>query len=212
MDLDFLSLSCQGGNMANKIVQRFFFMLCVISITSGNQRVHAQSAWTQFLHDARNTGRSEFTIPNKVAVKWKSDFALAAVRGLSVSHDNQTIYASSLDHHLYAVRSDDGLVLWKYLMDHALVGSPAVDAGGNIYIGSLDDYLYCLKPDGSLNWKVQLDADINSSPVIAPNNRVLIATQTRLYSYTFEGVPKWNYEITTYATPAVSSDGTVYIA
>jgi hypothetical protein len=188
------------------------FKIIFFTVFIGSYNVRAESAWPQFLHDARNTARSEYTIPNKVKVKWKSNFAQAGMSGLSISHDNETIYASSFDHYLYAIRSEDGLVLWKYLTNHSLVGSPAVDTNGNIFIGSQDDFLYCIKQDGILNWKVQLDSDVISSPVISPNDCVLIATQTRLYSYSFGGTPQWSYEISTHSTPAVSNEGMIYVA
>ncbi len=191
-----------------------WFMLTVFYTTPLN----AESPWPMFGHDARHTGRSEYTIPDKIKILWNSDFALQEITGVSISVDGGTIYAGSKDHNVYAIDASDGSVLWQYLAEHEIVGTPAVDEDGNIYVGSKDDYLYCLNPDGTLKWKFKLISDVITSPVIAPLNIVIVPAIGRLYAI-FDGVSLWKDKFdlldglpysTWYAGPAIGSDDTIY--
>ena len=42
---------------------------------------------------------------------------------------------------------------WKYATGMSRHSSPALGADGTIYVGSADDNLYALTPNGSLKWK-----------------------------------------------------------
>ena len=191
-----------------------FFMLVALYITPS----YAVSPWPMFMHDARHTGRSEYIIPDKVSLLWTSDFALQHITGISISVDGGIIYAGSKDHNIYAIDASDGSVIWKYLADHEIVGTPAVDEDGNIYAGSKDDYLYCLNPDGTLNWKFKLISDAIGSPVIGPLNIVIVSTVERMYAI-LGGLSLWTdpFDLldgrphpSWYAGPAIGSDGTIF--
>mgnify|MGYP001167106692 CR=1 FL=1 len=186
-----------------------FFMIIMLYVTPSN----AASPWPMFMHDARHTGRSEYTIPDQIALMWESDVASQEITGMSISVDGDTIYAASADHYLYAVDASDGSVTWQYQAEHEFVGTPAVDENGNIYIGSKDDYLYCLFWDGKLKWKEKLDSDVTSSPVLSDSGFVVVCTDDYLYAYDSAGTSLWMYDqCGSYSTPAISDDGTIYMA
>jgi len=169
------------------------FILCLMLTATHTSPSYAGSPWPQFMHDARHTGRSEYIIPDKIKVLWVSDFALQKITGMSISVDGGTIYAGSMDHGIYAINAANGSVAWQYLADHEIVGTPAVDQDGNIYAGSKDDHLYCLKPDGTLNWKYKLVSDVIFSPLLGalgPLNVVIVGTENRLYAI-LDGKSLW---------------------
>jgi outer membrane protein assembly factor BamB len=190
----------------------FLFFVSVFMMFILISEATAASPWPMFMHDARHTGRSDYLMPDQVVVNWKNNFSTSAITGLSISNDENTIYAGSLDHYIYAIDALDGSVRWRYQADHSFVGSPAVDDSGNIYIGAKDDHLYCIDAGGTLNWKVQLDADAASSPVITPLGSILIATRQMLYAFSAQGVHQWTYPVGSESTPAVAGDGTIYMA
>lgn len=204
-----------------RLVKSTQIVLYLILFAYPMAQSYAESPWPQFMHDARHTGRSEYTIPDKIKILWISNFAIQEITGLSISGDGGTIYAGSVDHNVYAVNAADGSVLWQYLTDHEIVGTPAVDQDGNIYVGSKDDHLHCLNPDGTPKWKFKLLSDAIGSPLIGtvgPLNFVVIATVNRMYTI-LDGASLWQdpFDLldgrpykSWYAGPTFGSDATIY--
>jgi outer membrane protein assembly factor BamB len=186
----------------------------------------ASGLWQMLGHDARHTGRSPNLISNKVGITWQSSSVPASgtegVTGLVVSSDG-IIYAGHINHYLYAINWSSGSIKWQYLTQHEIVGSPALDSNGNIYVGSKDFYIYCLKPDGSLKWKFQLDSAVKGSPVVSSQNVIYVTTASRVYAFSSEGVSLWHetYDggltyvpgksFGSYSSPAIDTNGTIYI-
>ena len=44
----------------------------------------------------------------------------------------------------------DSTLRWRYLTGGSVISSPAIGSDGTIYVGSADDYLYAVNPDGTL--------------------------------------------------------------
>ena len=72
---------------------------------------------------------------------------------------------------------------WEYVVQSVhltgddIYSTPSVGDDGLIYFGAETGYVYALNPDGSLNWKCQLEYGINwSSAAIANNGRLYIGT------------------------------------
>ena len=66
-----------------------------------------------------------------------------------------------------------------------ILSSPAIGDDGKIYFGSFDDNLYCLNPDGTLNFSIILTSDENvwSSPAITNDGNLIIGSYDgKLYS------------------------------
>lgn len=63
-------------------------------------------------------------------------------------------------------------IKWKYTTSNSVVSSPVLDANGNIYVGSLDFYMYSLNPVGSLNWSFRTGGSISGSAVIGKNGNI----------------------------------------
>ena len=74
---------------------------------------------------------------------------------------------SSLAILLEAKGEEIGVLKWKYETGGNVYSSPAIGADGTIYVGSDDNYLYAINPDGSLRWRFETGA-IRLSPLPLP--------------------------------------------
>jgi outer membrane protein assembly factor BamB len=140
-----------------------------------------------------------------------------------------TIYFGSYDSYFYALKPD-GSLKWRYRAGSDIHSSPAIGTDGTIYFGQLwAEYHHgefnALNPDGTLKWQYLTDCDIYSSPAIGPDGTIYFGASTlggghtNLYLYALypDGTLKWRYwrgenhgPIESY-TPAIGSDGTIYI-
>ncbi len=133
-------------------------------------------------------------------LKWKyrtSHWIISAsVSSPAISLDG-TVYVASWDGYLSAI-SPDGTLKWTFKtgwpgagpFQHLLkkppawmtagldeiTSSPVISLEGTIYIGSNNNYLYALHPDGTLKWKFGTGDGIFSSPRISPDGTVYVGS------------------------------------
>ena len=103
--------------------------------------------------------------------------------------------------------------------------SVAIDASGNLLLGSEDGYLYCVSPLGGLKWIFSAgnNLSIASSPAIGSDGTVYAAAynynigEASVFAVT-NGLLKWSFGMTNYnapffldSSPAVTADGAVLI-
>jgi outer membrane protein assembly factor BamB len=106
--------------------------------------------------------------------------------------------------------------LWKFAESPLNIrSSPAVAVDGTIYVGSSDDKLYAVNPDGTRKWATSVGGDIDSSPAIGFGGRIYVAADNdRLFALhpttgavicsAFLGDRDGE------SSPAIGVDGTVY--
>jgi outer membrane protein assembly factor BamB len=111
------------------------------------------------------------------------------------------------------VGAQGGAFKWSYTTGGEVHSSPAVAADGTIYIGSSDNRLYALNPDGTLRWFYQTGNWVHSSPAIGADGTVYFTSfDGKLYALDENGGLKWYFEnVFGYCSPAISPDGTVYV-
>jgi eukaryotic-like serine/threonine-protein kinase len=91
--------------------------------------------------------------------------------------DGKTVFATSMDHFLYALNLSDGTLKWKTDLSDPLVGRPLLTADGTLYVGTLNNTLYSVKAeDGSVNWKQTLKSAVWATPVMI-QDRLYIGDQ-----------------------------------
>ncbi|WP_307903901.1 beta-alanine-activating enzyme beta-propeller domain-containing protein [Haliovirga abyssi] len=94
------------------------------------------------------------------------------------------------------------------------VSSPAIGSDGTIYVGSSDNKLYAINPDGTLKWSYLTGYWVTSSPAIGSNGIIYVGSwDHRLYAINPDGTLKWSY-LTGYrisSSPTIGSDGTIYV-
>lgn len=105
-------------------------------------------------------------------------------------------------------------VRWVYTASNFLSSSPAVGVDGTLYIGSWDNNLYAVNPNGSTKWKFPTNSYISSSPAIDSDGVIYFGSwDHNVYAVNPNGTLKWVYptkDIVT-SSPAIGPDGTVYV-
>jgi outer membrane protein assembly factor BamB len=103
---------------------------------------------------------------------------------------------------------------WSYTTGFDVISSPAICADGTIYMGSRNDKLYAINPDGSLKWSYQTAGDVSSSPAVGADGTVYAGSQdNNLYAINPDGSLKWSYQTAgdVDSSPVIGADGTVYV-
>ncbi|MCE5214282.1 MAG: PQQ-binding-like beta-propeller repeat protein [Methanobacterium sp.] len=134
-----------------------------------------------------------------------------------------TIYIGSNDGKFYAI-NPNGTLKWDYMTsegyyDNRISSSPAIGSDGTIYVGCDNNNLYAFNPDGSLKWIYTAAKSIPLAPVIGADGTIYFGCYDDcLYAINPDGTQKWKYFVgsdptydNVYSSPAVSSDGTIYI-
>ena len=106
-----------------------------------------------------------------------------------------------------------GTLQWKFKTGNWVRSSPVIAQDGTIYVGSYDNYIYAIKPDGRLKWKFKTGRGVNSSPAIGKDGTIYVSTDEKnLYAIKPNGKLKWRFEKigVMHSSPAVGKDGTIY--
>jgi len=103
---------------------------------------------------------------------------------------------------------------WSYETGNDLYySSPALGTDGRVYVGSYDNKLYAIAPDGALSWIYEAGGDVLSSPALGSDGLVYVGSyDNKLYAIAPDGALEWSYETNgyVYSSPALGSDGRVY--
>jgi outer membrane protein assembly factor BamB len=138
------------------------------------------------------------------------------------------VFVGSSDHGLYAVRAEDGTVLWRFETLGFVNCSPLYSRGEDaVYFGSNDGALYKVAArDGRLLWRFMTNAEVSRRPIleggllyVANANDTLLALEpaTGKLRWHHHQTPAMGMEVAGYSGPAFSrgkvymgfSDGTV---
>lgn len=98
----------------------------------------------------------------------------------------------------------------------AIYSIPAIGLDGTIYTGSNNGNFYAFAPDSHEKWRYETGSAITASPAITENRTIYIPSQDGMvYAFRPDGTVKWTYDTNAYAgsysSPAIGSDGTVYV-
>jgi outer membrane protein assembly factor BamB len=104
--------------------------------------------------------------------------------------------------------------LWTFVAGDYCQSSPAIAEDGTIYIGSHNDSLHALNPDGTQKWACYLGGTVWSSPAIGADGTIYVGSyDDNFYAVDSDGNVKWS--IPMYAnvssSPAISPDGVIYV-
>lgn len=147
----------------------------------------------------------------------------AAVRSSPVVDGDGIIYVGSYDGNLYAI-NPNGSLKWNYRSGEYIFTSPAIGADGTIYWACAHS-LYAQNPDGTLKWSYKPTGYIHSSPASGADGTLYFGCgggfaqgnplqNGKLYALNSDGSFKWSYTAggdIDYSSPAIGSDGTIYI-
>jgi outer membrane protein assembly factor BamB len=124
------------------------------------------------------------------------------------------VFFGCVDGHLYAVKIEDGSLLWKFKTEGDIYSSPAV-TDSLVYIGSNDYSMYAVdQATGELRWKFETGSIIRSSPIAVGDKLFFGSYDGNFYVLDrFSGKLLWNYQTRGMisSSPAYY-DGKIYIA
>gem|GEM_PF-3003443 len=106
------------------------------------------------------------------------------------------------------------LVKWRCEGNFFVESCPAIGTDGTIYVSSWS-YLHAVSPEGEELWRCTLFPG-DSSPTIGPDGTIFVTGQDRsVFAVNPDGSLKWetklNCRVSSFASPAIGSDGTLYI-
>ncbi len=146
------------------------------------------------------------------------------VTGISIGQDG--VVLSTTVGRLIALDPLSGAEMWVFRPAGGSIIAPALAEDGTIYFGTraLGDNFYAVNPDGTLKWKVGLDAQIDSGPSTAVNGDIYVPINFKvtqgmekgllLSLSPADGSENWRYETDggVGTVPAVGFDGKIYFA
>jgi alpha-tubulin suppressor-like RCC1 family protein len=102
-------------------------------------------------------------------------------------------------------------VKWRYRAGAAMVGSPAMDLDGVIYLGSKDNRLHAVA-NGRVKWTFNAKSDITTSPMITPDGDIVVVAGGAVFSVSPDGAENFVFRAgsAVNTVPVVSEDGVVY--
>ena len=177
----------------------------------------ASSPWPMFHGDNKLTGQSNIdTTRIDGTIKWRFK-AEDQIETSPVIGEDGTIYCTSWSGgNVYAIFPDNGTIKWQFLTGGQTKANPSIAEDGTIYVSSWDDYLYALYPNnGTMKWRVNTKYGSSNNPSIGPDGTIYIAHDD-LYAVKPDGTVKWIFPLgderdCSFAAPAISADGTIYI-
>lgn len=103
---------------------------------------------------------------------------------------------------------------WTFSALTWIQSSVAIGGDGTLYVGSTDENLYAIHPDGTLRWWFNTGEFIDASPAIGADGTIYIASgDHNLYAINPDGTLRWKFQTgdDISLSPAIAADGTIYI-
>jgi outer membrane protein assembly factor BamB len=164
--------------------------------------------WPLFRGNTLQTGVVAVALPDPLAIRWqfktKDSFeGAAAIVG-------DTVYAGSLDEHLYALDLATGQVKWKYKAGP--FKAPVSVRDGAVYAGDMDGGFHCVDAaTGQKRWVYKLDQEITSGANFVGDHVLFGCGDETLYCLSRDGKPLWKFKVPggpVMGTPAVVGNHT----
>ena len=124
------------------------------------------------------------------------------------SHDCRSTCLSPYD-----TSRNPGKLKWSFKTGSIVGSSPTVGSDETIYVGSWDNKLYAIYPNGTEKWNFPT-GDLVSSPTIGSDGTIYAgSTDYNLYAINPNSTKKWNFTTggSVKSSPVIGSDGTIYI-
>jgi len=157
-------------------------------------------------------------------LKWYYRMSREAGSSPAVGPDG-TVYVGCDDGSLYALNPDSTLK-WRYETGRRLASYPVTGDDGTIYFRALgfeeDAYLYAVSPEGVLKWVHWFEGGEGLiSPIVASDGTIYASVMScsfddvafYVYALDHDGTFQWRSEVGWFSisTPALASDGTIYV-
>jgi outer membrane protein assembly factor BamB len=165
------------------------------------------------IYFGEDTGNLNALYPNGT-LKWSAENIYSVYSSPAISDDG-TIYCTTWYGQVYALNPNNGTIKWQFSTGGNIKANPSIASDGTIYVSSWNDYLYALYPNGTMKWRVNTYLGSSSNPSIGPDGTIYVA-HADLYAVNPDGTVKWIFPLgdlryDTFAAPAISADGIIYI-
>ncbi|MFQ5940179.1 MAG: PQQ-binding-like beta-propeller repeat protein [Nitrososphaerales archaeon] len=110
--------------------------------------------------------------------------------------------------------SEENTLRWKFSTGERIQSSPTLGSDGTVYVGSFDNNLYAINPDGTEKWRFAAEMPIDSTPALAADGTIYFGSWDKsIYAITLSGKGKWKAQTSDQisSSPTVAPDGTIYI-
>ncbi|MEC7526130.1 MAG: PQQ-binding-like beta-propeller repeat protein [Myxococcota bacterium] len=126
--------------------------------------------------------------------RWRIRLEGDADGPVAVAPDGSLRFAAGNRLHAASV---DGEVAWAFeAAGPFLLSSPAIDADGTAYLGSIDDHLYAVAPDGRQRWAYRTEGDVSSSPVLGDDGTIFVGSDDEhVHAVTRDGERRWRTDL-----------------
>ncbi|TVR58244.1 MAG: hypothetical protein EA426_10485 [Spirochaetaceae bacterium] len=146
---------------------------------------------------------------------WADTFAVQIIAG-AVTTETLVLTADDL---ALPEPGTPGAHVWSFTVGSSFFGSvwssPALAPDGTVYIGSDDDRLYAINPDGTQLWSRETGGRVYSSPAVGADGTVYVGSYDGfLYAIDpADGTVDWQYQTGGWirSSPAIGADGVIYV-
>ena len=132
---------------------------------------------------------------------------------VTTSPDERTLYVATLSGSLIALSRDDGKQRWAVELGERVYSTPLVHDDGTVYVGSDAKRLVALSPDGKVLWRLEVEGEADSGPVLGRDGDVVFAAGASVCSVRRGGDLAWRFagKGKVFTSPAVTDDGLVIV-
>lgn len=200
-----------------------FFLVLILTWSYLSLSVQAQETdpWPGFRNTPANTGATTNLGPPFPDPLWRFNttgftYSSPAVteNAIYIASESELIALDLEGNELWAVPLTDSEANIEGVEISGIVSSPVVSNSGIIYVGSLDNHLYAINPDGTIRWREDMFDQVFGSPVIGPDDIIYAASRSGLVlAINAEQTIQWTqlYSTEFFSSPALGPDGLLYI-
>ena len=113
-------------------------------------------------------------------VGFQTNVGGAVAAQVVASPDGSALYAVTLEGQLVALTTS-GEKKWTFALGDRAYGAPAVADDGTIYVGSDKKVFFAITPAGAQIYKLEVDGEADSAPLVLPEGQVIFAAGNVVY-------------------------------
>ncbi|MEA2746907.1 MAG: hypothetical protein QOI41_1050 [Myxococcales bacterium] len=161
----------------------------------------------------RHLPRSNAHGPRTAKMGWRAKVDGGVAAQVTTSPDERTLYVATLAGSLVALARDDGKQRWSTSLGERVYSTPLVADDGTIYAGSDAKKLTALSAEGAVLWRLEVDGEADSGPVLAKDGTIVFAAGSSVYSVRRGGDVAWRFTAKgkIFTAPALGDDGLVIV-
>jgi outer membrane protein assembly factor BamB len=188
----------------------------------------ADSTWSVFRGNPLQTGVARSKLTEKIEILWSVSTGDSIESAVAVA--NGTVFAASMDEHVYAIDLKTAKVKWKFkappittvdkttgiqkvIQKSAPFKAPPSVRDGTVYVGDLDGNFYCIDAEkGTKKWSYETGAEVGGANFHA-QSILFTSHDEHLYCLTMDGKLRWKFktEGPIYGAPTVAEGKTFLV-